>query len=459
MFAAWHRQLIGVMMGTNVGEVTQFRYVPPPHEALSFQNKCRWMFTVFDATVKTTSGRIILDRNRDQCNGRRVLYELCDHYRGSTSAQLRLQQIMDQLVTTPLTSSWNKPLEDYISWFIRLVNQYNDTVIQPDQRLSRGMICTMLERNVLHCKPLAAVRTQELFNIAKGVAPLDLEQYVELLRSAASLVDTQQASSRRGSSRRANVHDAAAPSDTPSSNEDPSDDIAELDAYMMQRNPAASMDRNTWQSLAKATHTAWDQISPEDKAKILSYAEERAARRSSNATDSRPRRSVNFTDANSDDTVPDTPDDEDTTLEAHKTETDAQKANAAKASAHPGDMRRFLGTPGKAPPPTRAAKQASTATRSANTVRWTASSASITPETPSGERGGDDSISPSDSPPPLNESEHWGNPPAPTPTEPEMDLWGVPDVDGNPSTPYKPPHDDPFGLESIWEEDEHHHFR
>ena len=85
------------------------------------------------------------------------------------------------------------------------------------------------------------------------------------------------------------MHDTADSSDTLSSADATSDDIAELDAYMMQRNPAASMDCNTWQSLAKATHTAWDQILPEDKAKILSYAEERAARRSSNATDLRPR--------------------------------------------------------------------------------------------------------------------------------------------------------------------------
>ena len=89
---------------------------------------------------------------------------------------------MDQLVNTQLTSSWNKPIEDYISWFIRLVNQYNETVTDGDQRLTRGMICTVLERNVMHCKPLASVCTQELFDVAKGVPPLTLEQYVALLR-------------------------------------------------------------------------------------------------------------------------------------------------------------------------------------------------------------------------------------------------------------------------------------
>ena len=94
--------------------------------------------------------------------------QLCTHYRQSTSAQLYTRTLMDQLVNTPLTSSWNKSLVDYISWFIRLVNQYNDTVTDADQRLSRGMIRTMLERNVLHCKPLAAVRTHELHEVARG---------------------------------------------------------------------------------------------------------------------------------------------------------------------------------------------------------------------------------------------------------------------------------------------------
>ena len=96
------------------------------------------MFTVFDATIKTTAGRTILDENRRHCDGRAVLCQLCTHYRQSTSAQLHTRTLMDQLVNTPLTSSWNKSLVDYVSWFIRLVNQYNDTVTDPDQRLSRA---------------------------------------------------------------------------------------------------------------------------------------------------------------------------------------------------------------------------------------------------------------------------------------------------------------------------------
>ena len=188
---------------------------------------------------------------------------------------------MNQLVNTPLTNSWNKPLEDHISWFVRMVNQYNDTLVDDDQRLTTGMIRTMLERNVMSCKPLAAIRTQELFDVAKGVPPLSLEQYIELLRSAAALADQQSALGRSGTSRRANVHDSSATADDDTDHDH--SELDALDAFMANRNPAASMNRETWKSLDKATHTAWDQISPTDKAKILSYAEERAARRASDS--------------------------------------------------------------------------------------------------------------------------------------------------------------------------------
>ena len=445
-FSAWYRQLTGVMMGTNVGEVKRFDYVPPREEAESFRNKCLWMFTVFDATVKTTSGRLILDNHRTTCDGRRVLRALCDHYSHSTSAQLRVQQIMTQLVNTPLTSSWNKPLEDYLSWFIRMVNQYNDTVIHSDDRLTPGMIRTMLERNVISCKPLAAVRTQELFDIAKGVRPLTLEQYVELLRSAAALADTQAASGR--GSRRANVHEVD--TSTPDDDTSPDTDVEMLDVYMANRNPAASMDRDTWKSLDKSTHTAWDQISPDDKAKILSYAEARAERRaatglSNQDSSNRPTRSANVA-------VTDTPSSEDTddapseSIEANVTKTDTQRVNAAKGSAHPGDMRRFLGSPGKAT----SGKPKATASRAANTVRWSASIAQSEPHIPSGERGAADGsvidlldtpiISPSESAAPSSD---------PFSPRDELDLLGQPAT--KPAS--APPADDPFGLESIWEED------
>ena len=77
---------------------------------------------------------------------------------------------------------------------------------------------------------------------------------------------------------RANVHeqhwdDTEPAKDT--STDDVDDALAELEACMScQSVPGSSMNKETWQSLDKATHSAWDMISPEDKAKILNCAME-----------------------------------------------------------------------------------------------------------------------------------------------------------------------------------------
>ena len=99
---------------------------------------------------------------------------------------------MERLVTTPLSRSWNKPIVDYLNWFLRQVNYYNELALFDTDRLTPTTVRTVLERNVQAAPPLAAVRDRELFEIARGGAPLNLSQCVALLKSAASTMDIKQ---------------------------------------------------------------------------------------------------------------------------------------------------------------------------------------------------------------------------------------------------------------------------
>ena len=85
---------------------------------------------------------------------------------------------------------------DYLSWFLRQVNYYNELALFETDRLTPTTVCTMLERNVQAAPSLAAVPDQELFEIARGGDPLDLSQCVALLKSAAATMDIKQSRMR-----------------------------------------------------------------------------------------------------------------------------------------------------------------------------------------------------------------------------------------------------------------------
>ena len=107
----------------------------------------------------------------------------------------------------PTTSSWSKPLVDYISWFGRTVVAYNELMDDPGERLTPSQIRTMLERNVSRSSKLADVSCMELMDLARGGQPFSLDQYVSLLKSAATTVDRQMARSSSRPSQRGNAHD------------------------------------------------------------------------------------------------------------------------------------------------------------------------------------------------------------------------------------------------------------
>ena len=103
------------------------------------------------------------------------------------------------------------------------------------------------------------------------------------------------------------------------------------------------MNEETWQSLDKAAHSAWDMISPEDKSKILNCAMERAERTRQAAA--KHQCSVNVTNMSSPDSAsePETDSAESPSSEG-VSDSGSVEANVNKGTkAHPGDVRRMMG--------------------------------------------------------------------------------------------------------------------
>ena len=155
------------------------------------------------------------------------------------------------------------------------------------------------------------------------------------------------------------------------------------------------MDREAWQSLDKSTHLAWDMISPEDKAKILSYAMDQAKRNEESR-----KLSANVSEQGSTDSLTESnsPSAEGTSEDVSLDDADME-ANVSKGKpSHPGDLRRMMGKQ-----PSRSGKNP---IRASNVVRFEANLTRRTPsdqsQTPSDEWGGDCRASSLQSVPPFH---------------------------------------------------------
>ena len=456
-FPQWHQAFDAAAWGTNLGDVMDFGYNPTTAELPSYRNKCHWVYNILYNKVTTTEGRNILYKHRHTKDGKRVLHELIMQASRSTASSLRAQSIFGKLATTMLDSSWNRPYEDYISWFIRTCNTYNEMVHDSADRIHPRMIRTMLQRSVSKARALQAVHLRELESIARGQQPWSLEQYVALLKDAAATMDADRKtpSSR---SRRGNEHswDVPETDDGPDSGSDEGSSLeAFMSAMLTQQQVSSSMNRQTWNSLSDTTKKAWDTISPADKAKILSYAQDRAQRR---GTDLQANVTELSDDANEAGTLTDT-------TASDTTASPSMEANAAnsvpgtdadKGSVHPGDVRRMMGK-----------KSSSRPTRAGNTVRWDLNTVRRSTTTPASEVwGGESGTTSSQLLPPSTSSSSddldlWGTS---QPSSPDtFDLFGTVEHTA-PSTstfttekqnPFKPQYD-PFS--DIWADDEAQHF-
>jgi predicted Fe-S protein YdhL (DUF1289 family) len=105
---------------------------------------------------------------------------------------------------------------------------------------------------------------------------------------------------------------------------------------MRRRTPGSSMTKETWESVSKTGKVTWDEMSDEDKVKILAYAKARAESQDINANIHTIEEEQGAPSEEKETSPP----------------TERQANNAvteARGQAHPGDPRRMLGEDGSKP--------------------------------------------------------------------------------------------------------------
>jgi hypothetical protein len=182
-----------------------------------------------------------------------------------------------------------------------------------------------------------ATREQEM--LVRGGTPWDYDNYVLVLKSAATTYDESKLRGRRANN--ANLT-------TTSTDSDITEEISVfLINEMKRRMPGASMNKGTWSSLSAEGKSTWDALSDGDKKKILQYAQKRAEKSTVEANQ-HSTEDTDVTEVNETaDLIEQSPsnDDDNVQLEAEINNAVAK----ARKEAHPGDSRRVLGRKKEAP--------------------------------------------------------------------------------------------------------------
>jgi hypothetical protein len=359
-FPVWFDRTVTTCIGSQIGECCDFNYRPATYdEYVSFQNKDHWLYTILMNKLKTPDGIDAVRNHRNSRSGRRVLYDLVQEHGQSTTADLRSDELLTKITNMRLDSTWDKTAREFLLEFSNNMQDYNESVRFPSQELNSDMRRAMIERAVHPNRALRAVKDRETDRIAElgPTARHDYATYMYLLKEAAKNLDKANANHRRNR-RRLNLH-TITDGDDDSGSDDDKELHQALQVWLSRRNPGARMNKDTWSSLDPSTQKLWDSIDDKDKAAILNYSSKRAEKRASN----KESRTANVHQVTGEDTDDDEESDKSDSQPEVQVNVTEQEANEAKGKAHPGDIRRVLGS-------SKTKKDNKSKSRSTNHVMW-----------------------------------------------------------------------------------------
>jgi hypothetical protein len=117
-FNSWQRHLKITARSHNVDNVIDLTYAPStPDEVALLLEQQKFFFSVFEQTVLTPDGLLILRKHSDSGDATAVYTDLVERYGKSTAAQLAANELETDLTEFRMDSSWTKTnLAFLIAW-------------------------------------------------------------------------------------------------------------------------------------------------------------------------------------------------------------------------------------------------------------------------------------------------------------------------------------------------------
>ena len=332
----WTRSTKANLIAQGLGNILDPDYNPDPRTEEGRLDRLQqdWVYALFTNVLQTSKGKSLVMTYETRRDARMIWRDLDEHYRGSSYATVKSQQIMQELTTMKFGTGRYQHNDS--TGFVLLVEShidlFNSMARTSDAQITEHQAMGIIQNAVSQCSELAHVSTTlDTVTVTSGNPPT-LHMYRTLLFSACAKLDQTRATK---SHLRANATEFV-----PNENfDDHSVDEESVDAYEAHE---IRMNKETWMKIPAQDQKIWDTMSKEGKQTVLGFAvtgppnkgRPRADRSRNNRPQSQRSRSVSFSDQNTEET----PNDE----ASNNDEDETRLITNIVANHHPAALTRVL---------------------------------------------------------------------------------------------------------------------
>ena len=355
-YSKWYDDAYALARAQGIECIFDHTFVPAGMSAKQvFHYVQAFMYAVLRRTIRPPELWQYIEFYSKHSDAQACLIAITNHVRKSTYAIITLRDNMQAIVNARMIKDWKGSALEFIIAFDAMMDEYNKNQASRQLWINSHQKRQYLQNAVTGVRGLQDVLDRETDRVTMGDLPFTYEQYLHTLKSVATRLDDKRKKEGR---RFANWHDIDV-EDTPSKIEA---NVSEVDRmeYLIneakrRKDPsdyAAQMNRDTWKSLKPETQEAWDKLPKEEKIKLLTYSKDRHDRRNAkvNFTDISDTMDINNHEIKGDEVEDDQPSKDDSQessgeLKVNTSEWKIHNAEQrARSEAHPGDIRRMMGT-------------------------------------------------------------------------------------------------------------------
>lgn len=355
-FSKWYADSFALAKAQGIEIIFDHTYVPVgDQDRHLFHYIQAFVYAVLRRTIKPPELWQYIEFYSTKSDAQACLIAITNHVRKSTYAIITLRDNMQAIVNARMIKDWKGSALEFVIAFDTMMDEYNKSQPSRELQINSHQKRQYLQNAVAGVKGLQDVLDRESDRITMGERPFTYEQYLATLKSVSTRLDDKRSKEGR---RFANWHDMNTEGGLPSIEAN----VAETERMELLINEArrskdasdyaAQMNRDTWKSLKPETREAWDKFPKEEKIKLLTYSKDRHDRRNAkaNLSDSTPSMDINNHDLAGEEATEESPPkgsdlEESEGLQVNTSMWKIQNAEQkARAEAHPGDIRRMMGS-------------------------------------------------------------------------------------------------------------------